>query len=125
MNLERLKAGDKIAIGNDRPRWGDINAPHVEFSLYDVDRVTTAQIIAGRIRVRRVDGRVIGKSFTYAVEATQEIVAQNAEQIKAHNEYYALLKRFNVVEDAIRYRKISRIQMQAIAEAYEATMEGT
>lgn len=123
MNLEHIKAGDKIAVGNAGPRWSGANTPLVEFALYVVERVTTTQIIVGSMRVRREDGRVIGKRFTYAIEATQEIVAQNAEQIKAYEGYLALLKRFSVVEDAIRYRKISRVQMQAIVEAHEATLE--
>lgn len=130
-NIEAAKIGDKLAVRERNDGWG--RAPVVSHSLYVVNKVTATQVTAIKegttyeLRFRRADGAQIGASSprfaTSASMATTELLQQHHQEKAARARYFAAQERLNVVEKAITKGHLSVEQMEAIATAYEATIE--
>jgi hypothetical protein len=97
--------------------------PEVTHSLWTVSRVTPTQAIAasqrGEIRVRLEDLRVVGRDYTRAAIASEEMQAEHAAQVEEQARYRAAAQATDDLIDRPLHRlKLSTAQIEALAKAW-------
>lgn len=126
MKFADVKIGDAIAVPTRR---SDL-ATQASHRFYTVISVTKTQFTAAlktnpkvTIKARIKDGMLLGDyRYTFAVPATQELLAQcESERVNAERHMKALL-RMNELESAIQHRKLTAEQMEALADAFERSL---
>lgn len=97
--------------------------PKVTHSLWTVSRVTKTQAIAagerGEIRVRLEDLKVVGKSYTHAAIASEEVQAQHAAQVQELWRFRAAAElTSDLIDRPLHQLKLSTAQLEALAKAW-------
>ena len=99
------------------------HCPRVTHSLWTVSRVTQTQAIAagerGEIRVRLEDLKVVGKDYTRAAIASEEIQAQHAAQVQELSRFRAAVKATDdLIGRELHQLKLNTKQLEALAKAW-------
>lgn len=125
-DLTHIQVGDTIATHNMRSRLSAYT-PHIEHQIYRVTKRTATQAEAfeiesgssASIRVRVSDGKVIGKDYTWAISADAEMVARHEAQVGFRQRYHEAARKLIDLEHALTRRKLTTVQLEALAEAWE------
>lgn len=125
-NLKNVKQGDMLAFPVRTN--GYMTGPRATLKLVKVERVTATQLAcANGTNVRISDGKVIGKDYTYAVEATPEVRAKieaEALAVASHDRYAMLCLRIKALnEAAISMSKYQDAELVASLESTVAALE--
>lgn len=124
MNLTHIQVGDLIATRNMRNSFQN-RTPQIEHTIYRVTKRTPtqaqAQTLHGTttIRIRVADGKVIGKDYTWAIRADDEMLARHEAQIEHRQRHLAAERVLEDLEHALTRRKLTTVQLEALAEAWE------
>jgi hypothetical protein len=122
-NLTHIKPGDKLALRNSST-WG---ATATTYAMLTVLRTTATQAVAtydGRpsspeLRIRLSDGRVIGKDYTRAVEATPYLLAQHSAETSMLKRRREAVKALETLIDKPMHRlNLTVEQMERLAAAW-------
>lgn len=125
-DLSHIKPGDTLATGN-RQRWigHESNEPRVAYNLLPVTRTTATMIEAessGRpIKIRKADGKLVGHDYTYAIEATPELIAEHRQQVTMYNRYRsAAIQLADLYGKACHQLNLTTEQSEALATAWDS-----
>lgn len=124
MNLTHIQVDDVIAVpASHANRW--TRTPHIEHEIYRVTKRTATQAEAVRlhgsltIRVRVADGKVIGRDYTRAIEATPELVARHCDQTDLWQRHLVAERKLEDLKRALNRSQLTTVQLEALAEAWE------
>lgn len=127
--LTHLNVGDYVATAGEREALSSFR-PQITNHIWQIQKKTatqmTCQIVGGtrEIRVRIIDGKIIGQNYRNAIEATPEIIAARNEQVRERNRY---IKAESDLEDLIgkglHLLKLNTAQIEALAEAWTKIKE--
>jgi len=120
-DLTHLKPGDMIAVRQSINQGPMV--PFVQHKLLTVERVTATQIVAGGRKFRRTNGNEFDTGNAQAILVTPEILETHKQESDALHHHNKALARFHDVKEAVRMSYLSASQMEAIADAYEATLQ--
>jgi hypothetical protein len=122
MNLTHLKPGDKIATANNTG-WRS-QSPAIAYELLTITRVTDSQVIAEnqyfqQSRFRRVDGKKVGDSYVFAVEATPYLLDEHAKQVAEVARWSAASKATDdLMGKHLHQLKLNTAQLERLAAAW-------
>lgn len=125
-DLTHLQPGDIIAIPDNERSW--IDPPKIRHRLYRVTKRTPTQAQAANIhcpegptiRVHIGNGRLVGESYTYAMQATPEVIAQHEQEVAARRRWSAVRSRLMDLQGKhLHQLKLNTEQMEVLAEAWE------
>lgn len=119
-NKHNIRPGTVLAL-NERSYAS--HYPGVTHSLWTVSRVTPTQAIAasrqGEIRVRLEDLKVVGKNYTRAAIASEEIQAEHAAQVQELSRFRAAVKATDdLIGRELHQLKLNTKQLEALAKAW-------
>lgn len=92
--LDSLVAGDSVAIANEiRSFYRDRDRPRVSHTIFRVVRVTKDFLtLEGGKRISKRTCRLVGQSYGKdAIPATPELIAKNAEEVKAERDFNSVM----------------------------------
>ena len=92
--LDSLVVGDAVAIANERRSfYSDAARPQVANSIYRVGRVTKDFLtLENGKKVSKRTRRLVGQAYgNPVIPATPELIAKNAEEVKAEREFSAVI----------------------------------
>lgn len=117
-NFTNIKEGDKVALPARHAGFGYDTKRSYE--VLTVTKLTPTQFAAGSLRFRKADGRMVGKAYVYAVEATPEIVAQAAADQELARRHTNARARLNSLEGRFLHNlKLTIEQIEALADAWD------
>lgn len=119
-NKHDIRPGTVLALNERNPLS---YYPQVTHSLWTVSRVTPTQAIVasqyGEIRVRLEDLKVIGKEYTRAAIASEEMQAQHAAQVQELSRFRAAVAQTDdLIDRPLHQLKLSTAQLEALAKAW-------
>lgn len=119
-NKHNIRPGTVLAL-NERSYVS--HYPSVTHSLWTVSRVTPTQAIAasqqGEIRVRLEDLKVVGKDYTRAAIASEEMQAEHAAQVQELSRFRAAAQATNdLIGRELHQLKLNTAQLEALAKAW-------
>lgn len=128
-DLTAAQVGDILTIPA-RDAWAMKNQPVVSATLYQIVKLTATQAVLAKykqetsglseIRIRRADGGVIGKSYTYATLATPEQIAKHEHEIAMVLRYGAARRRVDdLLDRPLHQLGLNTEQLEALASAWE------
>lgn len=116
-----IRPGTVLAVGAHNPisHW-----PKVSQWLYTVSRLTATQAIAvgerGELRVHLKNLRVVGKDYTHAAIATEQMQERHAAEkaeLARFNAAHALVAR-DLIGKELHQLKLTTAQLEALAKAW-------
>lgn len=123
--LDHLTIGDFIRTPHRDSRYGYRRLPVISNEILEIIAQTATQFTAksrGRVtevRVRKSDGKLIGKDFEYAEPATAEQIAENESQIAAHNRYVRAYSEAQKIWDKpLHQLDLTTAQLERLAKAW-------
>ena len=119
-NKHNIHTGTVLAL---KERSYISHYPHVTHSLWIVTRVTQTQAIAEsrgeEMRVRLEDLKVVGKNYTRAAIASEEMQAEHADQVQELSRFRAAVKATDdLIGCELHDLNLSTAQLEAMAKAW-------
>lgn len=126
-DLTHLKPGDKIAVQNKISGWQV--GPVISQRVYRVTSTTETQAKAsnintgdtsmGSLRFRLSDGKVIGRDYTYAIEATPAMLKEHAAQVAERKRWNAARKATDdLIGKELHQLNLTTAQLERLAAAW-------
>lgn len=119
--LTHIKPGDTIATANRHHAFG-VNVPRVNHQLWLVTKRTATQIVAENdnqeLRARASDGKVVGETWAYAIEATPELIAKTENEQALLNRYYEASHACDELFQPSHRLNLTVPQLEALAKAW-------
>lgn len=129
-NLTHLNIGDHIATKAKNNGLSSYR-PQITRQLWKVEKKTATQMtcraFGGReIRVRITDGKIIGQDYSYAEEATPEMIDTYKAQQQEFNRYITAERQLDSLIDKPAHQlKLTTAQIEALAAAWVSIKEMT
>ena len=120
-----IKVGDKVLTMARGGTWGYM--PVISHDVHTVTKVTQTQFVTGKnTRFRKSDGKQIGYEhpYSYAKEATSELLQQHEEQVDAYDRYRtAVAEVHDLFNTPLHRMGLSLKQIEALAAAWKEVKE--